>query len=524
MNTHDALKALHGWKFWQWRRAGMSLFQELTQTKECLERAQFDLAQAKVKVMSIEEAHEKLKTKHKNAVNGNRAALGFIWAKHLAPKARALVGLLLLAAWSCVAAPPFPPPILHNVLTTNDVATTGQNITILNAVGKAHFVVTGTLTNNTTGNAATADFVNGNLTNNVAHANSAEVATNAYGLSGSINGYLGLMMDPYGTNVVLDPSTHISGNGLGLNTLNASALASGTVPIAVLSGPLQLLSTNNGSGLTNLNASQLTTGTVPVGVLPGVAILTNNQTFTGINTFSNTVNIDDTHALQFASNSTVGFKYLANNQVISLGSVVVKAGQTLNADNISGTTGSGTPIILNASGGSAGGNYFRIQAHGVEQANFATNGVFVSGTLTATNGVFGAYGCLTMSTGIVSVATSTSTNLFTDWAYKKSFGGIGIETNANFVCTNAGDYRISFGCSMLGGNGDAVKTLVFTNDTVCPIIMFEKTMQSPAVAETGFKEFVVSLPALCRVSCRIADLSATATSIQNICFNIKGAN
>lgn len=144
--------------------------------------------------------------------------------------------------------------------------------------------------------------------------------------------------------------------------------------------------------------------------------------------------------------------------------------------------------------------------------------------ITATNGVFGAYGCMTMSTGTVVVATSTSTNKFTAFSYVKTFGGIGSLTNTSIVVTNAGDYCISFGCSLLGGNGDAVKALILTNDAVCPLIMFEKTMQNPAIAETGFKEVVVNLPASCRVGIGIANGSANNTSVQNLCFNVKGAN
>lgn len=165
-----------------------------------------------------------------------------------------------------------------------------------------------------------------------------------------------------------------------------------------------------------------------------------------------------------------------------------------------------------------------IVGNGLTSPLYLNGNPTVAGTLTATNGVFGAYGCLTMSTGVVTVATSASTNQFSAWSYLKTFGGMGTETNSNIVVTNAGDYRISFGCSMKGGNSDAIKTLVFTNGVVCTILMFEKTMQSPAIAETGFKEFVVTLPALCRVSLYVADLSANSVDIQNACLNVKGAN
>lgn len=190
------------------------------------------------------------------------------------------------------------------------------------------------------------------------------------------------------------------------------------------------------------------------------------------------------------------------------------------------TIQSSTSLFYDVPSGS--GHIFRVSSGnklsvGVNGATI-TGDEIVTGSATATNGVFGAYGCMTMSTGVVSVATSASTNKFTAFSYVKTFGGIGSLTNTAIVVTNAGDYSISFGCSMLGGNADQVKTLIITNDVVCTLIMFEKTMQSPAVAETGFKEVVVNLPAACRVGIGIANLSATATSIQNLCLNVKGAN
>ena len=79
----------------------------------------------------------------------------------------------------------------------------------------------------------------------------------------------------------------INGNGSGLTNLNATQLASGTIPLAQL--PSAVVTNNEtgvtlagtfsgtGNGLASLNASQLTSGTVPLGRLPA-AVLTNNQT------------------------------------------------------------------------------------------------------------------------------------------------------------------------------------------------------------------------------------------------------
>jgi hypothetical protein len=85
-----------------------------------------------------------------------------------------------------------------------------------------------------------------------------------------------------------------SGNGGGLTNLNAGSLASGTIPSARLSGTYSnaLTFTNsgnhlggNGAGLTNLNASSLASGTVPNGRLSGT--YSNALAFTsGANSFS----------------------------------------------------------------------------------------------------------------------------------------------------------------------------------------------------------------------------------------------
>ncbi len=140
------------------------------------------------------------------------------------------------------------------------------------------------------------------------------------------------------------------GNGAGLDSLNASKLASGTVADARLSANVALLNGNqtfsgantfsnpansfagNGNALTSLNATNLT-GSVPVAALvsvpassltgtladarlsANVALLNSNQTFTGLNLFNNgltvrgPMNITNTGSglgvvLQGAGNST----------------------------------------------------------------------------------------------------------------------------------------------------------------------------------------------------------------------------
>ncbi len=94
-------------------------------------------------------------------------------------------------------------------------------------------------------------------------------------------------------------ANNISGNGGGLTSLDASQLTTGTVSDARLAGTYgNALTLNNaansiagnGAGLTSLNASELSSGTVAdVRLSSNVALLNGNQTFTGQNTFSNSV-------------------------------------------------------------------------------------------------------------------------------------------------------------------------------------------------------------------------------------------
>ena len=99
-------------------------------------------------------------------------------------------------------------------------------------------------------------------------------------------------LDVYGTVT----ATNFAGNGAGLTNLNASQLASGTLPDARLSGTYSGIVTfssggNNftgiGSGLTSLNANYLASGTVAdTRLSANVALLAGSQTFSGTKIFS----------------------------------------------------------------------------------------------------------------------------------------------------------------------------------------------------------------------------------------------
>jgi hypothetical protein len=144
--------------------------------------------------------------------------------------------------------------------------------------------------------------------------------------------------------------------------------------------------------------------------------------------------------------------------------------------------------------------------------------------VTAGGLIQGSYGSAACGTGVVTVATSASTNKFYNWAYTKTRGIIGMQTNATFWVTNAGDYFISFGCRLTGANLDLVKFQVFTNDVHCGILEFNYLVSAAALSETGFKEFAITLPANCRVDMRVANEAASSTTIANACLNVKGGN
>ena len=95
-----------------------------------------------------------------------------------------------------------------------------------------------------------------------------------------------------------------SGNGAGLTSLNASQLAAGTVPVALLPGAVV---TNNatavtlggtfsgsGGGLTNLDATDLTGTIADARLSANVALLNTDQVFTGSNRFAGVVTLTNT--------------------------------------------------------------------------------------------------------------------------------------------------------------------------------------------------------------------------------------
>ena len=83
-----------------------------------------------------------------------------------------------------------------------------------------------------------------------------------------------------GSTITILSGHNLSGGGSGLTALNAANLASGTLPMARLSGTLPAL---NGSALTALNATQATSGTFPMARLSGTLAALNGANLTALN-------------------------------------------------------------------------------------------------------------------------------------------------------------------------------------------------------------------------------------------------
>jgi hypothetical protein len=150
----------------------------------------------------------------------------------------------------------------------------------------------------------------------------------------------------------------------------------------------------------------------------------------------------------------------------------------------------------------------------------------VVGTVTATNGVFGAYGSMSIgTTNATYTPGATTTNIISGYDYRKAFGGIGIVTNSFWV-TNAGDYRISFGSAIQpGANNQTQHITVRTNGVDWPYVRLTVNNLSSTAWETGFKETVITLPANAVVSLWFWDSSTTGTaSTANLVFNLRPAN
>jgi hypothetical protein len=157
--------------------------------------------------------------------------------------------------------------------------------------------------------------------------------------------------------------TSISGSGAGLTTLNASNLASGTLPDARFPATLP---TSSGANLTNLNASNVSSGTI------ADARLTANVTLNNASTIS-------TGTLPNARLSAVPNSALDNSSITINGSGV-SLGGSINVGDIegvtagSGLTGGGTTGTVTLNVGAGTGIDVAADSIAVDVSDFMSNG------------------------------------------------------------------------------------------------------------------------------------------------------
>lgn len=86
MSATEIKKKAAGWRFFLTRQVVLDLCEQIEALERRAVEYQNQVAEAKATALAATEAHERLKTKHAKAVEGNRSALGFIYAHHLAGK------------------------------------------------------------------------------------------------------------------------------------------------------------------------------------------------------------------------------------------------------------------------------------------------------------------------------------------------------------------------------------------------------------------------------------------------------
>ncbi len=159
----------------------------------------------------------------------------------------------------------------------------------------------GALQLNTTGSNNVADGVQALYANTTGSNNTANgyqaLYKNTTGGNNAANGYQALYSNTVGSNNIalgFNAGYNITTGSSNIDIGNVG-LATDTNIIRIGSGQTQTFIAGviygNAGGLTNVSAASLTgTATLPVGVLPAnVAFLNSNQTFTGVNTFTNRV-------------------------------------------------------------------------------------------------------------------------------------------------------------------------------------------------------------------------------------------
>jgi hypothetical protein len=280
-------------------------------------------------------------------------------------------------------------------------------------------------------NLATGTVADGRLSGNVALLKANQI------FSGS-NTFAGVSTLTNATNVVAGT---FSGNGAGLTNLNASLMASGTVPGARLLGTYSnaVFFTNlgnsfsgNGGGLTNLNASSLASGTVPSARLLG--------TYSNVLTFTNGGN-------RFGGNGTG----LTNLNAGSLASGTVPSARLSgNYSNV---------LVLSNAGNRFSGNGAGLTAAGLVQTTVLN--VNCSGTGVSYSTGFTKVADIGAFTKLLGNSTIEVTFNGRTYVAGMNFGtqGAVFELRVDNIATSNGRARASYRYSE-AGNGAGVQTSI----------------------------------------------------------------
>jgi len=180
--------------------------------------------------------------------------------------------------------------------------------------------------------------------------------------------------------------TSISGSGAGLTTLNASNLASGTLPDARFPATLP---TSSGANLTNLNASNVSSGTIDDARLTTNVTLNNASTISAgtladarltANVTLNNASTISTGTLPNARTFLLFQTQLLDNSAITINGSGVSLGGSINVGDIegvtagSGLTGGGTTGTVTLDVGAGTGIDVAADAISVDVSDFMTNG------------------------------------------------------------------------------------------------------------------------------------------------------
>lgn len=417
--------------------------------------------------------------------------------------------------------------------------------------GNKVVIKSGTLLTNPVVNSGVITGNGAGLTNlNIPASSVTNLGTAAYSNSASFQNASAIL-----SNVVSGASNSyvgsFTGNGSGLTNLNlTNAVASGLTLYGVTTngsvtgsnwvGGFSMWNPNTGKTVVLTNGSIATTSGI-TDTQNGVStVISSNAITTGSGTFSTgTTNLGVGFYAPGSGSFGNGYFFTNSGGLSGLGAKVDGTEvvlQTLGTSQIRLGTGGNSWNGSLRFGGSAASPSVRFinQNSRIELdntvsgglTNLAVRNIDASGTITATNGVFGASGTLSCTTqAVISVVASTYTNiLFSTADYSKVFGGITASTDGALTNAVAGNYMIHIGCSFSGAGGTTLyEGAVFTNGVECTIVEWERDVSSSSTGNANVMA-IVTLPANCRVDFRVKNGGTESATFKKILLNVFGAN